>query len=183
MIYGKKVRLRAIERADLPRFVEWLNAPEVRRGLSLVFPLSLPLEEQWFEADLKKEPHERTLAIEAKSRRDWALIGACSLFRFERYNRNAEFGIVIGDRAYWGRGFGTDAVRTLVGHAFDTLNLHRVYLRVYASNRRAIRVYTKVGFRGEGRLREDHYIDGNYEDAIVMGMLETEWAAARGGTT
>lgn len=132
MILGRRVRLRAVEREDLPRFVAWLNHPEVRRGPAQSFPLSLPLEEPWFEKTLAQEPHERPFSIDARRAGGWLHIGSCGPFRFDRKAHSAELGILIGDRGYWNRGYGKEGTGALPGHAFDTLNLHRVALRVYA---------------------------------------------------
>jgi RimJ/RimL family protein N-acetyltransferase len=181
VIAGARVRLRAIERQDLPRYVAWFNDPEVRRGLAQIFPLSQSLEDQWFEHTLTLEPHERPFSVDVRRGRGWVHIGSCGLFRFEPYSRNAELGIMIGEKRFWDRGYGTQAVRLLLGHAFDTLNLHRVFLRVFASNPRAIRAYEKVGFILEGRLREDRFADGGYEDTLLMSVLEHEWRAGAGG--
>ena len=90
---------------------------------------------------------------------------------------NAELGIVIGDKAYWDKGYGAEVMHTLLRHGFGTLNLHRIYLRVFDNNPRAIKVYLRAGFTEEGRLREDRYHDGRYNDTIVMGILRAEWAA------
>ncbi|HEX9680299.1 MAG TPA: GNAT family protein, partial [Anaerolineales bacterium] len=95
---------------------------------------------------------------------------------------SAELGIMLGEKTLWGRGYGTDTMRILVRHGFDTLNLNRIFLRVYESNLRAMRVYDRLGFREEGRLRQDHYVDGTYEDTVIMGLLCEEWRSmARDG--
>ena len=91
--------------------------------------------------------------------------------------RHAAFGITIGCKDAWGKGHGTEATRLVVGHAFQVLNLNRVWLYVYEFNPRGIRVYEKVGFRTEGRLRQDAFRDGRYWDTIVMGLLRDEWEA------
>jgi RimJ/RimL family protein N-acetyltransferase len=92
-----------------------------------------------------------------------------------------ELGIIIGDKSAWDQGFGTDVVRTLLRHAFDTLNLNRVALRVFETNLRAIQVYRKIGFIEEGRLRQDHFIDGQYVDVVIMGILCAEWKSIEKG--
>jgi RimJ/RimL family protein N-acetyltransferase len=89
-------------------------------------------------------------------------------------NRSAEAGIFVGVKSLWGRGHGTDAMNALVGWGFDELNLHRIWLRVFADNPRAVRSYEKVGFRVEGRLRQDRYHRGQYSDTLVMGLLSEE---------
>ncbi len=92
-----------------------------------------------------------------------------------------ELGIIIGEKSAWDQGFGTDVVRTLLRHAFDTLNLNRVVLRVFETNLRAMQVYKKIGFVEEGRLRQDHFIDGKYVDVVIMGILRVEWKTIEEG--
>jgi RimJ/RimL family protein N-acetyltransferase len=175
MIYGERVRLRHTERADLPLFVEWLNDPEVRRGLMLHLPLSIAEEEQWFENMLASPQDERPLVIEVKEEDGWLMIGNSSFHNLDWRNRNAELGIFIGDKSYWDRGYGTEVMQLLLKHGFNTLNLHLVYLRVYEDNQRAIRAYEKVGFVHDGRLRQMIYKDGKFLDVLFMSVLHTEW--------
>jgi RimJ/RimL family protein N-acetyltransferase len=184
MILGERVRLRRVERADLPRFVAWLNDVEVRDHLALYHPMGLADEEIWFAKQADLEPVLRPLAIEARAadvRREaadpeWTLIGATSFHHVDWKNRWAELGIMIGEKAWWGRGYGTDATRALARWGFDELGLNRVCLRVFEDNARARRAYEKVGFREEGRLRQDRFHAGRYVDTIVMGLLRDELA-------
>jgi len=175
MIFGERIRFRAIERSDLPVFVTWLNDPEVRAGISAYLPMSLAREQNWFEDMLKKPLEEQPFAIEIKHKDDWLLIGTTSFFNFSWRSRKAEIGIMIGEKAYWNQGYGTEAMLLMLQHGFETLNLHRIYLKVYSTNPRAIRAYEKVGFVHEGRLREAHYADGVFADDLVMSMLRPEW--------
>lgn len=175
MIYGKRIRFRHAEREDLPFFVAWLNNPEVRAGLSLYLPLSLAEEEQWFENMLKLPNDERPLVIEAQLGDNWKPIGNCGYHNLEWRNRVAEVGIVIGEKSYWNQGYGSEAMSLLLQHGFNTLNLNRIFLRVYETNKRAIHTYEKAGFIQEGRLRQAQYQEGNYIDVLVMSVLRTEW--------
>lgn len=175
MIYGARVRLRPLERHNLPHFVEWLNDPEVIQGLSIYTPLSLDEEEIWYEQMLKQPKEERPLGIEIKYEDAWKLIGNTGLFAIDWRNRSAELGIFIGDKAYWNRGLGTEAVGLILQHGFSTLNLHRIFLRVYSDNQRAIKLYEKNGFVHEGRQRQAEFHSGNYHDIIFMSMLRPEW--------
>jgi RimJ/RimL family protein N-acetyltransferase len=178
MINGKRVRLRRIERSDLPRFVEWLNDPELRDQLAAVYPLSQAQEEHWFESSLRQEPALQPFAIEARltpRARQWTLVGSISFHHVDWRNRAAELGLFIGPQALWGKGFGTDALRALGGYAFRELNLNRLWLRVYEDNPRARRSYEKVGFVVEGRMRQDRFHGGRYSDTLVMGLLRDEW--------
>jgi RimJ/RimL family protein N-acetyltransferase len=176
-IYGERLRLRAIERADVGHFYEWVNDPEVTLGLSLYLPMSNLDEEHWFESIATRDSHERPLAIELREGEAWRLIGNCGAFAIEWVNRSAELGIMIGDKSAWNKGYGTEAMTLLAGHCFDTLNLHRVFLRVFADNLRARRSYQRAGFVEEGALRQAVFRRGAYQDAILMSLLRNEWSA------
>ncbi len=180
MIYGQHIRLRGVERSDLACFQVWLNDPEVTEGLSTYLPLSMADEEQWLERTLRVEPEEKPLAIDLKEDGSWRLIGNSGFFNLEWTNRSAEFGLFIGDKSCWNKGYGTETVRLLLKHGFETLNLHRIYLRVYSTNPRARRSYEKVGFILEGTLREAVYRHGRYADVHIMSVLRSEWSAVEG---
>jgi diamine N-acetyltransferase len=175
LITGDRIRFRAPEKQDLPEFVRWLNDPEVRAGISMYLPMSLAEEEKWFQSILEKPQDERPLCIECKDGEGWKLIGNCGFFSIKAISRSAEFGIMIGERSYWNKGYGTEAVELLLKHGFSSLNLHRIYLRVFETNLRAVRAYEKAGFIHEGRHREAHYYDGTYVDVIQMSVLRSEW--------
>jgi diamine N-acetyltransferase len=171
---GEKVRLRPIERDDLPRFVEWFADPEVRRHLLVYLPFSLAQEERWFE-DLQGRLERQEMLVLAIETTEGVHIGNLGLHAIDWKNRNAELGILIGEKAYWNQGYGTDAIRTLLGLAFREMNLHRVFLRVDADNARGIRCYEKVGFQQDGTLRDAVFKEGRYLDQYVMSILRAEF--------
>ena len=173
MIVGEKVRLRPIERSDLPRFVAWFGDPEVRRHLLIYLPFSLAQEERWFENLLERLERQRDLVLAIETA-EGVHVGNVGLHAIDWKNRSAELGIIIGEKACWDQGYGTDAIRTLVGLAFREMNLHRVFLRVDADNARAVRCYEKAGFQREGTLREAMFREGAYRDQYVMSILEPE---------
>jgi diamine N-acetyltransferase len=179
VIVGKRVRLRAVERSDLPKFHEWLNDAEVTEGLAIYLPLSMIDEEKWYERVVQSEPDQHPLAIDIKDGAAWQLIGNCGLFNLEWTNRSAEFGIFIGDKSCWNKGYGTEALEVLLQHGFDTLNLNRINLRVYASNPRARRSFDKAGFVLEGTMREALFRCGKYVDVYLMSVLRSEWDGRR----
>lgn len=182
MILGERVLLRRVEREDLPRFAAWLNDPEVRRHLALVYPMSMANEEAWFEAQLRAEPAVQQYSLDVRAQSPdaggpdpaWTHVGGIGFHGVDWPDRSAEMGIVIGARGVWGAGYGTDATRALVRWGFGELNLNRVWLRVLEDNVRGIRCYEKVGFRLEGRLRQDRYREGRYVDTLIMGILRDE---------
>jgi RimJ/RimL family protein N-acetyltransferase len=179
MILGNRIRLRAIEEKDIDRFIIWLNDPEVRKGLAIFLPLSRYEEEKWFESTMKKPACEHPMVIEINNGGSWLPVGDCGFFAIDWRNRNAEFGIFIGEKEYWNQGYGSEAVQLLLKHGFDTLNLHRIYLRVFEDNKRAIRAYEKSGFIHEGRLRSAEFRDGKYIDMLFMSVLREEWNCDR----
>lgn len=175
MIYGERIRLRALEKDDLPLFVEWLNDPEVTRGVMQYLPISFQDEEDWFD-NMRKQPKDRhPMMIEIHQDGQWLPIGDCGLGGIDWRVRSAEFGIVIGDKTQWGKGYGTEASKLMLKHAFLTLNLNRVMLRVFGDNPRARHVYEKIGYQFEGTLRQAHYHHGKYIDIHIMSVLRDEW--------
>lgn len=171
-LIGPRLYLRALEREDAPRLAGYINDPAVRRTLLAHRPMSLGQEQAWLEG-LGKDDHHVVMGIARQG--DDELIGATGLHRIDFKARNAELGLSLGDRSAWGQGFGTEATRMMLDYGFGTLNLHRVWLLVYASNAPAIRVYEKAGFRKEGVLREHYFMEGHYEDGVLMGILSSEW--------
>jgi RimJ/RimL family protein N-acetyltransferase len=174
MIEGVSTNLRAPEMDDLERNHRWVNDREVTRFLVLRYPMALAAEESWMRdvAGKMMSFESAFFAIETKEGRH---IGNTNLFNVQPENRCAELGIMIGEKDCWSRGFGSDALRTLLGFAFGEMNLHRVGLNTYAYNERGIACYRKVGFVEEGRIRERIYREGAYHDMLWMGVLRREW--------
>ncbi|MBE0670454.1 MAG: GNAT family N-acetyltransferase [Anaerolineales bacterium] len=175
IIYGDRIRLRAVEREDVNKFHEWVNDPEVTRGLALYLPMSFADEENWFNSLAKRDQKEKPLAIEVRKGKNWKLIGNCGVFDVDHVNSSAELGILIGEKSEWNKGYGAEVMSLLVRHCFETLNLNRAFLRVYTKNVRAVRSYEKAGFVLEGRLREAVYKFGKYDDVLIMSVLRSEW--------
>ena len=175
MIFGDRIRLRAPEREDIPRFVNWLNDPEIRHGLLLYLPMSIAEEENWFDQMLERPAVEHPLVIEIKKEHDWYAVGNCGVHNIDWRCRSAEVGIFIGEKQIWNQGYGTETMRLLLKHGFETMNLNRISLDVYANNLNAIRSYEKAGFILEGRKRQAMYLDGDYVDILLMSVLRAEW--------
>jgi RimJ/RimL family protein N-acetyltransferase len=175
IIYSERIRLRAVEREDVKKFCAWVNDPEVTHHLTLYLPMSVVDEENWFDSLSKRDQAEKPLAIEVRNGDGWKMIGNCGVFGIDPISRLGELGIMIGEKDEWDKGYGTATMRLLLRHCFDTLNLNRVYLHVYAENVRGKRAYEKAGFVEEGRLREAVYKRGKYDDVIVMSVLRSEW--------
>jgi RimJ/RimL family protein N-acetyltransferase len=176
MILGKRIRLRALEREDIPTFVRWFNDPELRHYLLMFEPMSKAKEEKWFDSMLERRD-DFLFGIEAQLAERWLLIGNIGLHRVSWKDRHAVLGIALGEKEYWGKGYGTDAVRTMLRWAFHELDLNRVELEVFDYNPRARRCYEKAGFRLEGTRRQAHFHDGRYHDNHLMAVLRDEFEA------
>jgi len=172
---GSKVYLRPLDLADAPTLTAWLNDPEVTRYLLLHRPLMLLAEEAFLR---KLSESERDIVLGIVAREPEQFIGVTGLHQLDARNRHVQFGITVGEKSAWGKGYGTEATRLMVRYAFDTLNLNRVCLHVHEYNERAVHVYQKVGFRMEGRLRQETFRDGRYWDTFVMAVLREEWGTA-----
>jgi len=139
---------------------------------------SAPWDGGWLTSHYKSEK-DLGLAIVIKD--GDVHIGNCGLHQIDYQNRNAEFGIMIGEKEHWGHGFAPEAAKLILRYGFDELNLHRISLEVYSHNKRAQKAYEKVGFIHEGTLREAYFRNGCYYDDLIMGILDTEWR--QNGTT
>lgn len=177
---GPRVYLRPLEPEDAAAFQPWANDPEVTRQVLISRPMTLADETAFVE---RMRTSDRDVGLAIVLRRGDRLIGATSLHPSPGpgYNRSAMFGILIGEKGEWGRGYGTEATGLIVDHGFDTMNLNRIWLHVVEYNARGIRAYEKVGFQKEGVLRQDTYRDGRYWDTFVMAILREEWSARRAG--
>jgi RimJ/RimL family protein N-acetyltransferase len=174
MLKGQKVILRAVTRDDLERLCEFNNDVdvEVAGGGDPPMPQSLARLHAEYDANVSKGGRDGpSFAIEA----DGQCIGQCALFQFDDVAQTCALGITIGDKDYWGRGYGRDALRLLLDYAFRLRNVRRVYLTVNSTNERAIRAYYACGFVEEGRLRKHVWSDGQYIDLVQMGILRDEW--------
>jgi RimJ/RimL family protein N-acetyltransferase len=173
VIRGNRIYLRSVERDDLERCHDWMNDEDLRSTLAQRYPMSLAREADWVErATRGQDPSEMNFAIcLAEGDRH---IGNCGLMTIDRDNRTATLGIFIGEKDCRGRGFGTEAVRTLCRFAFGEMDLRKIRLDTQAGNEAALRAYEKVGFRQEGVLRQEFYRKGRALDVVRMGLLRDE---------
>ena len=178
MIRHGSVFLRSAERDDLPLFVGWLTDARTTRTLALRTPMSLAMEEGWFERLLEIQGREVWHFVICRAA-DARPIGTIGLHDVDLVNGNASLGIAIGDPDDTGHGHGTDALHALVEFGFGELRLERIWLDVYAYNERARHVYERIGFVHEGTLRRAPYREGAFHDIDRMSILRDEWAASR----
>jgi RimJ/RimL family protein N-acetyltransferase len=137
--------------------------------------LSVDKYKEWFEKDMVDDEKNDELFFLIQTFPENQPIGLIGLDGIRWTHGDAWVGIGLGERDYWGKGYGSDAIRILLRYAFSELNLHRLSLSVFEYNRRAIRSYQKVGFVDEGRARQFLNRDGQRYDLLFMGILRAEW--------
>jgi RimJ/RimL family protein N-acetyltransferase len=177
-IEGDLVTLRRHQPGNITAFRRWYSDPEVAR---LARYQDAPMREdeitRYFQVRALG-PDSMTMAIHERA--NDRLIGTCAFSQLDGDNGSAMYHITIGEKDAWGHGFGTEATRLMLGHAFGTLGLHRIALAVFEFNERAIRAYATCGFVIEGRARESIWRDGRWWDELSMSVLASEWRERQG---
>ena len=174
---GSKCYLSPCQPEDAEKWVEWFNDLEV----------TLPLGDEAYAPCSLERMRDDVHAIAAHQEHVFSivdlesdcLIGRCALFALDQVNRCAMLGIVIGEKDYWNRGYGRDAVEQLLDYAFNLLNLNSVMLGVFSFNQRGIRSYVKAGFHEIGRRRETRIIGDQKYDLVLMDILAEEFRSRR----
>ena len=173
---GKLVRLRECRKEDIPLAQRFLNDSETRAliGMGIPYPYTLADEERRVEK-YSAGNDTYNFAIETLERGRY--IGRCGINEIDWNARTVSIGVWIGDKKYWGYGYGTDAMDVLIRFCFEQMNINKVKLGVFSFNERARHCYEKCGFAVEGVLRRELCVNGQYHDIIEMGMLRSEWEA------
>lgn len=170
-LIGEMVYLSPMNPEDCEKYAEWINDIEVSSNLGLVKKQINEFIEREMLQNLSKQ--EFNFAIVDKKNDE--AIGSVGLFQIDYINRSAEVGIFIGNKNYWGKGYGSDALNLMLDFTFNILNFNSVKLKTYSYNSRAINCYKKVGFKEVGALREGKIIAGEKYDIIVMDILSNEF--------
>lgn len=173
---GRLVRLAAPRPDDHESFAHWSENDAYLRIMDNdpARPISAEAHAAW-EAPFLQSPSSFMFRIRTLA--DDALIGLVALGDIQWMHQCAMVGIAIGDPEYWGKGYGSDALRLIVRYGFLELNLYRLWLTTIAYNERAVRAFEKVGFRREGAWRQMIHRDGQRFDVLHFGLLRPEWEA------
>jgi RimJ/RimL family protein N-acetyltransferase len=173
LLAGDLVVLRRHAPENVAAFRRWYADPEIARLARYQQTPMRPEEiDRFFEA---RVVGEGALAMAVHERATNRLVGTCAFSQLDGENGSALYHITIGESDVWGRGYGTEATRLMLDHAFGTLALHRIALFVFEFNERAIRAYRRCGFVVEGRSRESIWRDGRWWDELAMSVLESDW--------
>jgi RimJ/RimL family protein N-acetyltransferase len=172
-LIGEKCYLSPCQVEDAEKWTAWFNDLDVAIPLGDEAYTLISLEKSQKNVKNMIKEHQHVFSI-VDNEKD-ALIGRCLLFGLDEVNRKAMLGIVIGEKEFWGKGYGQDATKLLLEYAFNLLNLNSVMLGVMAFNERAVHCYQKVGFKEVGRRREARIIGKQRYDVILMDILAEEF--------
>ncbi|PJF44099.1 MAG: N-acetyltransferase [Phototrophicales bacterium] len=174
LLRGNLVYLTANTIDDAEQIAKWFNDLDVSYWSN--YHIRLVNTEQK-QQRLKQFWENKNFSFAIRTIAEDRYIGIASLDAPDWRNRKTMLGVTIGDKRYWGQGYGSDTVQIMLRYAFLELNLHRVHLGVFSYNTRAIRAYEKIGFVHEGARREALFRDGQYHDMLIMSILRHEWEA------
>lgn len=172
MIQGEGIGLRPFLETDLELVGRWSSDPATEAMYYSPFLSSETVLRNWYRVLLNDSGRMRFMVQRLS---DGKPIGIIGLERIQYRNQEAEVGGLIIDRAEWGQGWAGRAVSVLTTYAFEDLNMHRLFVRIYASNRAARRVAEKAGFKHEGVARQAVFHDWHHEDIVYMSILREEW--------
>ena len=176
MLKGKSVLLRPFKRSDISYFLKWFNDPEVVQYLDMYLPMTEMSEEKFIEElGTTRAKSDALFVIEVIEGDSTKPIGNCGLHQINSKDQNAIFGIIIGEKDYWSKGYGMEGARLLINYGFQQLNLHRISSAAVAFNERSIKLHKKLGFQEEGHLRQAMFKNGQYHDRLEFGILREEW--------
>lgn len=172
-LVGEKCYLSPCSVEDAEKWTEWDNDLEVTipLGPEAYTPISLDRTREGIRKFVEKQSHIFCI-VDLKTD---TLIGRCLLFDVDQINRKATFGIDIGEKSYWNKGYGQDATRLMLDYGFNLLNLNSIMLGVFSYNQRAIECYKRVGFKEIGRRRKSKLIGGKWFDGVWMDILAEEF--------
>ncbi|HLR51672.1 MAG TPA: GNAT family protein [Candidatus Avamphibacillus sp.] len=174
MFESNRIRLRKMVEEDIEIYHAWRNDMGVMNTTNPSLDVySFQETKEFVENVILASSSSKSYIIEEKSQQ--RSIGITSLINLDYKNRNAECIIDIGEKEFWGKGYGKEALKLLLDYAFLEMNFHRVSLRVFSFNEKAIGLYEKLGFKHEGVSRQSLFRDGKWHDIYHMGVLYNEY--------
>ena len=174
-LIGKSIHLRTLTKEDIKgdRWVKWLNDQKNTYYMTNgTYPATEESQEDFFN-NVVLDPKNLILGICLNSNQEH--IGNLGLHNIDLFTRKAELGIILGESSEQKKGLSTEAIKLIVSHGFNRLNLHKVYLRTHEENIAAIKTFEKVGFKVEGIIREEFYHYRRWANSVYMGLLEDDF--------
>lgn len=172
MFNSERIFLRKVTEQDVETYHQWRNDTDVMKNTSPELDIFTLAESEEFIRNISKSSNSKSYIISLKERDK--SIGMVSLINIDYKNQNAECIIDIGEKDYWGNGFGQEAMQLLINYSFLEMNLHKVYLRVFSFNERAIKLYERIGFVKEGELKEQLFRNGKWHGIISMAIFQED---------
>lgn len=169
-LIGEKCFLSPMSPDDAETYARWLNDMEVAHYLTLATGVINIENERKLVAELSDNHNYGIVNKETDE-----LIGTCGFIHVDDVNQSSEIGIFIGNKDYWHKGFGFEAMALLIDYGFNYLNFHNIFLQVYSFNEKAINCYRKLGFKDVGRRREAIRRNRNYHDILFMDILPEDF--------
>ncbi|SES45707.1 GNAT family N-acetyltransferase [Psychrobacillus sp. OK032] len=170
-----KVHLRELTIDDVEDRYQWCLDKEVTKHLNMPEkypPFSRKETQKWIEMCINKTNGYEQKAILTEQRKH---IGWIDLKNIDKLNKHAELGITVGNKNYWGKGYGLSAMREMLTWGFIELELNKIWLRVEIDNEKAIKSYKRMGYVDEGILRQDRLRNGEYVDRLRMSIIKSEF--------
>lgn len=172
-IYGEHIVLRAISEGDAPLLLKMINDPDTERMLGgSSFPISLSAQQNWIQR--QSGSNEILRCIIAERTREEVGLGTVILSDIDQKNGSAQVHIKLGIDNCRGKGYGTDALNTIVRYAFAEMRLHCIYADVLEYNIASQKLFEKCGFHKDGLLRGRIYKGGKYIDVIPYSYLKED---------
>jgi RimJ/RimL family protein N-acetyltransferase len=172
-IKGKQIDLLPLNPDHVNLYCKWENEPAVRKYDRTEIPFTVEDSKKYLEPSENKVKSK--VMFEIFHKEDKKPIGFCELSEITWTNRNAYIGLLIGEIEYWGHGIGTEVIELMINYGFNELNLSKIKIEALEPNKGSIKCIERNGFKPEGRLRKEIYVDGLYYDLFIYGMLKEEW--------
>lgn len=173
MLSGKYITLRAVEKNDLEKLLEWRNTPSLRRYFREYRELNYSQQLSWFEEKVNNDPSTRMFSI--LNKKDGKLIGACGLCYIDWINKTADFSIYIGaDDLYIDDIYAPDAAKVMKRYAFDELALNRLWAEIYSFDTQKFEFFKTLNFTLEGTHRQTHWGEGKWHDSYFFGYVKSD---------
>lgn len=176
MLKGKHITLRKLRKSDFPYLHQWINDSTIRR---FWYGEDRPRSKQWvnkhFTSILTHKNPSQCWIIEVKAKPIGFMYNTPEKNDDGEFLGRVELDIMIGNKIQWGKGYGTDALKTMINYAFTTQKAERVYMTPRDTNTRAIHVYQKAGFKKEGIMRHFEKFEGKWINCLMMAIIKDEF--------
>lgn len=175
VIENESVFLRKMEYSDTENIVKWRNMDSVRNNFIYQALFTKESHENWIHTMVETgKVDQLIICLKDKNHAEGIPVGSVYIRDIDWNHNKAEYGIFIGEESARGKGVGSQTAALMIQYCFEQLKLHRLFLRVFADNKQAIRSYEKAGFVQEAYLKDDVKIQGKYRDIILMGIINPE---------